>query len=85
MERFPLLSIKDLRSGGPVAMVDWTRATWRKSTRSADGPSCLEIALVDHVVGVRHSRDPDGPVLVFDAEQWRRFVAALKRGDFDPL
>lgn len=65
--------------------VDWTRARWRKSTRSADGPACVEVAITGTAVGVRHSKSPAGPMLVFQAEQWRGFIAALKRGDLDRL
>ena len=54
-------------------------ATWRKSTRSAQG-ECVEVAddLPD-VVGVRDSKDPTGPVLTFGPQAWRAFVASTKR------
>ncbi|SCF35464.1 protein of unknown function (DUF397) [Micromonospora mirobrigensis] len=32
------------------------------------------------VVGVRDSKDPDGPVLAFEAYSWRLFVAAVPSG-----
>jgi hypothetical protein len=34
---------------------------------------------------VRHSKFPTGPMLVFQAEEWQGFIAALKRGDLDRL
>ena len=34
-------------------------------------------------VGVRDSKDPSGPVLVYSTEAWCTFVNAVKRGDFD--
>ncbi|MFD0410125.1 DUF397 domain-containing protein [Kitasatospora sp. NPDC127116] len=31
---------------------------------------------------VRDSKDPDGPALVFPAEAWMSFVAAVRSGQF---
>jgi Domain of unknown function (DUF397) len=56
---------------------------WRKSSRSESG-SCVEagdgVDLVSGqpVVGVRDSQDRSGPVLVFGAQEWRRFTSRLK-------
>lgn len=55
-------------------MTDFSKADWRKSARSLDDHGqCVELAVLPHIVGVRDSRDPAGPVLVFS----RREVAAL--------
>nr|CEL13639.1 hypothetical protein [Kibdelosporangium sp. MJ126-NF4] len=49
---------------------------WRKSSFSMpDGGDCVEIALGPTVVGVRDSKNSEGGVLMFDAAQWRAFVA----------
>ncbi|MEV4722200.1 DUF397 domain-containing protein [Micromonospora humida] len=59
--------------------MDLTGATWRKSSRSStNGGACVEVAgnLVD-VVGVRDSKDPNGPALVFAPTAWRAFVGQL--------
>ncbi|MFG1890816.1 DUF397 domain-containing protein [Micromonospora sp. NPDC049051] len=60
-------------------MADLTGAVWRKSTRSSsNGGDCVEVA--DNllgVVGVRDSKDPAGPALVFTPTAWRAFVARL--------
>jgi hypothetical protein len=62
---------------------DRSRAVWRKSTRSnGSGGDCVEFAQVDGVVGMRDSKDPSGPVLVFSAESWTAFVAGIKAGGF---
>jgi len=66
-----------------VAEVDWTKVTWHKSRRSGADGGCLEVAMTEEVVGVRDSKNPAGAVLTFDADTWRGFIAALKRGDFD--
>lgn len=47
--------------------MDLTGARWRKSTKSGgNGGNCLEVAdNLPGVVGVRDSKDPTGPALVF--------------------
>ncbi|GAB3153753.1 hypothetical protein GCM10027290_47140 [Micromonospora sonneratiae] len=57
--------------------MDLTSAKWRKSTRSnSAGGACVEVADgLPGVVGVRDSKDPYGPVLVFGPDAWRAFVA----------
>ncbi|PGH44668.1 DUF397 domain-containing protein [Micromonospora sp. WMMA1996] len=60
-------------------MDELTGARWRTSTRSSsNGGACVEVADgVAGVVGVRDSKDPGGPVLVFTPPAWRAFVAHL--------
>jgi Domain of unknown function (DUF397) len=71
--------------------MDLTGATWHKSsvTGGADG-ACVEIAFVagskegsDHVVAMRDSRRPDGPVLVFTPAEWEAFTLGVQDGEFD--
>ncbi|RZU72465.1 uncharacterized protein DUF397 [Micromonospora kangleipakensis] len=55
-------------------------AIWRKSTRSGVQGDCVEVAdNLPGVVGVRDSKDPTGPVLTFDPQTWRAFVAFAKQ------
>ena len=61
---------------------DRTKAIWRRSTRNKSG-ECLEVAFVDELIGVRDSRHPDGPVLVFTRPEWDAFVKGAKDGEFD--
>ncbi|MCN0176930.1 DUF397 domain-containing protein [Salinispora arenicola] len=60
-------------------MADLTAAHWRKSTRSSsNGGNCVEVAgNLPGIVGVRDSKDPAGPALVFGPAAWRAFVAQL--------
>ena len=52
--------------------------SWRKSSYSGTDTNCVEIAGLDHMVAVRDSKDPDGPVLAFGPADWSAFVAILK-------
>jgi Domain of unknown function (DUF397) len=53
---------------------------WRKSRRSGgDNDNCVEVApWPDGGCAVRDSKDTEGSVLRFSAEEWRRFTAPLK-------
>lgn len=54
---------------------------FRKSSYSASNQDCVEVAeLPAGGRVVRDSKDPDGPVLSFTADEWRRFVRSVKAG-----
>ncbi|MEU8255573.1 DUF397 domain-containing protein [Micromonospora inaquosa] len=59
--------------------MDLIDATWRKSTRSGSGGgNCVEVAdNLPGIVGVRDSKDPEGPALVFGPLAWRAFVTEV--------
>ncbi|MEU1810845.1 DUF397 domain-containing protein [Micromonospora aurantiaca (nom. illeg.)] len=61
--------------------MELTGATWRKSTRSSgNSGNCVEVAdNLPGVVGVRDSKDRQGPVLAFTPSSWTAFVAYAKR------
>lgn len=61
--------------------MDLSGAKWRKSTRSgSSGGDCVEVAdNLPGVVGVRDSKDRQGPALTFAAEAWSAFVAYAKQ------
>jgi hypothetical protein len=50
---------------------------WRKSSFSMDSANCVEFAPGSERVGLRDSKDPDGPSLWFTLESWRDFVATV--------
>lgn len=57
---------------------------WRKSSRSVSGSNnCVEVRRATGFVALRDSKDPDGPVLLFDRASWASFVEAVKEGEFD--
>ncbi|MEV1239910.1 DUF397 domain-containing protein [Nonomuraea sp. NPDC049750] len=60
-------------------------ATWRKSTRSGpDGGNCVEVAeLSGGRRGVRDSKNPSGPALIFTPGEWSAFISGVKDGEFD--
>ena len=60
--------------------MDGKRAvTWRKSNYSGNnGGNCVEVGGAAQSIAVRDSKDPDGPVLAFSPQTWRRFAAQVK-------
>ena len=60
-------------------------ASWIKSSYSGTGGgSCVEVA---NVTGghraVRDSKNPAGAALIFTADAWTVFAAAVRDGEFD--
>ena len=64
---------------------DLTGARWFKSSRSNGGGECVEVAWLDGGVGVRDSKNPTGPALVFTPGEWRAFTEGVYLGEFDQL
>lgn len=57
-----------------------TSPRWRKSTRSSGaGGNCVEVSVdvLPGLVGVRDSKDADGPILRFTPAAWRSFLAGV--------
>ncbi|MBF6426882.1 DUF397 domain-containing protein [Nocardia cyriacigeorgica] len=61
--------------------VDLSGARWFKSSHSSGSQECVEVAHVDAGVGVRDSKNPADPALVFTPEVWDGFTAAVRRGE----
>ncbi len=64
--------------------MDLSSAIWCKSTYSGgNGGNCVEVASnLPGIVAVRDSKDPDGPALVFTADEWRAFISGARAGEF---
>jgi hypothetical protein len=57
--------------------------TWRKSSESGGVGDCVEVSFGKEDVSVRHSRDPNGPILSFTYSEWQAFLAGARNGEFD--
>jgi hypothetical protein len=57
---------------------------WVESSLSFSNGNCVEVAeLPGGSVGVRSSRDPEGPVLKFTQGEWNAFLGGARLGEFD--
>ncbi|WP_280257052.1 DUF397 domain-containing protein [Nocardia wallacei] len=64
--------------------VNLAGARWFKSTRSSGSKDCVEVAFLDEgLVGVRDSKNPSGPALVFAPGEWDAFTTGMRHGEFD--
>ncbi|MGH3755078.1 MAG: DUF397 domain-containing protein [Pseudonocardiaceae bacterium] len=59
------------------------RPAWRKSSYSTSACNCIEVALGGPAIGVRDSKEPDGPVLAVPAGGWSAFLRGVATGDLD--
>jgi hypothetical protein len=55
---------------------------WRRSARCAS-ETCVEVAISNDKAYLRSSKDAAGPCLIFDAEEWRSFLAGARDHEFD--
>lgn len=63
--------------------VDLSEERWFKSSYSGGSQDCVEIAHLDGgMVGVRDSKNPTGPALVFAPGEWDAFTAKVISGEF---
>ncbi|HUZ55320.1 MAG TPA: DUF397 domain-containing protein [Streptosporangiaceae bacterium] len=59
---------------------------WIKSSLSFSNGNCVEVAsLPGGAIGVRDSKDAEGPVLRFTPDEWRAFLGAARNAEFDSL
>jgi len=56
-------------------------AAWRKSSYSGQAGDCVEVAdNLSGALGVRDSKDPEGPVLVVASAAWRVLARRVQAG-----
>lgn len=64
--------------------VDLSGARWFKSSRSGGAKECVEVAFLDRDhIGIRDSKNPTGPALVFAPDEWDAFLSGTRNGEFD--
>jgi len=57
---------------------------WIKSSLSFSNGNCVEVAsLAGGNIGVRDSKDSEGPVLRFTPDEWHAFLGGVQNGEFD--
>lgn len=68
-------------------MTAWRRSSFCSAGEcvevSCEQGACTEVAFVGAEILVRDSKDPDGPVLRFTADEWEAFVLGVAAGEFD--
>ena len=58
--------------------------SWVKSSLSFANGNCVEVAsLPDGTIGLRNSRDAEGPALRFTPDEWQAFLGGAQKGEFD--
>ncbi|MET8875698.1 DUF397 domain-containing protein [Nocardia sp. NPDC004604] len=64
--------------------IDLSGALWFKSAHSESSGQCVEVAFLGgDMIGVRDSKNPTGPALVFTPGEWAAFTAGVTDGEFD--
>ncbi|WP_063059598.1 DUF397 domain-containing protein [Nocardia sienata] len=56
---------------------DLTGVSWFKSSYSQPSGDCVEVAHATDAVGVRDSKNPAGPMLVFAPAEWDAFIREI--------
>ncbi|WP_433193852.1 DUF397 domain-containing protein [Nocardia sp. CA-107356] len=61
---------------------DLSGVNWFKSSHSSGQTDCVEVAWLDGgEVGVRDSKNPTGPALIFKPGEWDAFTAGVMAGE----
>lgn len=65
-------------------MADLGRARWRKSSYTGgESNTCVEVAFAGLAVGMRDSKNPTGPTLIFAPAAFGAFIDTVKAGRLD--
>jgi hypothetical protein len=59
-------------------------SSWVKSSLSFSNGNCVEVAsMPGGGIGVRDSKDTEGPILRFTPDEWIAFIGGVRNGEFD--
>lgn len=61
------------------------RTVWRKSSYSGANGDCVELAVDDGLIAVRHSKEPEQGILMYTRAELDAFIKGCKAGEFDDL
>jgi hypothetical protein len=51
-----------------------------------DTSRCVSVATLDgNLVGIRDTKQSDGPILTYTRDEWNAFVQGVRSGDFDTI
>jgi hypothetical protein len=69
----------------PFRTTGFAAADWEKPWAcGGDGGNCVEVNMSPSgSVGVRDSKLPDSPVLVFSSAEWKDFLCSARAGQYD--
>jgi hypothetical protein len=57
---------------------------WFKSSASCGTNNCVQARFhTDGSVDIRNSKDPEGPMVSFDKDEWAAFLAGVGNGEFN--
>jgi uncharacterized protein DUF397 len=69
---------------GTLASSTMAGSIWVKSSLSFANGNCVEVSdQPGGTIGVRNSRDREGPVLRFTPDEWQAFLGGVRNGEFD--
>jgi hypothetical protein len=69
---------------GTLASSTMAGSTWVKSSLSFANGNCVEVSdQPGGTIGVRNSREREGPVLRFTPDEWQAFLGGVRNGEFD--
>jgi hypothetical protein len=71
--------------GSEITMAQFKNSDFKVSTMcSPDSQTgCVGVAIKGEAVGIKDMKDESLPALNFNAEEWKAFIAGVKRGEFD--
>lgn len=67
-----------------ISKIDRNALAWRIASRSAGG-NCVQVAKASDLIAVRHSRNPDGEIILYTKPEFSAFLDGAKQGEFDDL